>query len=60
MDQMFIVDGEELQKLIMELRGNGVAMGAKKLRIAIDGEHVKFKINERMWSPSMGRVQEPY
>lgn len=31
-----------------------------KLRVWIDGDRVKFKVNEHTWSPPMGRIQEPY
>ncbi|AZS12590.1 HNH endonuclease [Mycobacterium phage DrLupo] len=31
-----------------------------KLRVWIDGDRVKFKVNEHSWSPPMGRIQEPY
>lgn len=27
----------------------------RKLRIAIEGGQVKFKVNEHMWSPPMGK-----
>ena len=60
MDKMYVIDGRQLEQLIMELQGNGVGIKANKLRIGIDGDRVKFKVNERMWSPPMGRVQEPY
>ncbi|AAN02107.1 HNH endonuclease [Mycobacterium phage Barnyard] len=32
----------------------------RKIRFWIDGDRVKFKINEHTWSPPMGRIQEPY
>lgn len=60
MDKMYIIDGKELEQLLMELRGNGVGIKPNKLRIGIDGDYVKFKVNERIWSPPMGRVQDPY
>ena len=34
--------------------------GTHKLRVWIDGDCVKFKVNEHTWSPPMGRVQNPY
>lgn len=32
--------------------GNGVY----RLRIAVDGDELKFKANERMWTPPLGRA----
>ena len=33
---------------------------AHKLRVVIKGDCVKFKINEGVWSPPLGKIQEPY
>lgn len=42
------------------LRKAIASSNAHKLRIWIDGDCVKFKVNEYGWSPGMGRIQEPY
>lgn len=60
MDKMFVLEGFQLEQLITELKGNGVGTKPYKLRIGIDGDRVKFKVNERMWSPPMGEIQGEY
>ena len=30
--------------------------GISSLRVCVDGDNVKFKINERTWSPPMGTL----
>ena len=34
--------------------------GVRKLRVKIEGDKVKFKVNEGIWSPPYGEIQEPY
>lgn len=42
------------------IRGAFNVPDARKVRVWIDGDRVKFKVNEYGWSPPMGRIQEPY
>lgn len=43
---------------VMQLRDELLAMGTSlyKMRIYTDGETVKFKVNERIWSPPLGKM----
>jgi len=34
--------------------------GIRKLRVAIEGDRVKFKINEHTWSPPLGQKGVAY
>ncbi|HPE52972.1 MAG TPA: hypothetical protein PK852_02535 [Mesotoga prima] len=45
-------DARDLMNALRSQEKNG---GIRKLRIAIEAEGVKFKINENMWSPPMGK-----
>jgi hypothetical protein len=46
------IDGEELNSLLATLRSKKIS--PHKLRVTLDGDTVKFKVNEYMWSPPMG------
>ncbi len=52
MDTIIILYHEEIARLKSALN-NG---GTYKLRVAIEGNNVKFKTNEYMWSPPMGKL----
>lgn len=54
MDPIIILDGRELRNFLENLATTDV----RKLSVHVDGEHVKFKINEHMWSPPMGKKRE--
>jgi hypothetical protein len=53
MDKIIEINGTELQQLIYELTQNRKAY---KLRVSVDGDTVKFKMNSGMWSPPMGHL----
>ena len=54
---MIVVDDETQISSLVEAF---VMSDCKRVRVCIDGDRVKFKINEFGWSPPMGRIQEPY
>lgn len=56
MDPIIIVTGKDLIDLKFALAHGEVS----KLSVHVDGEHVKFKVNERMWSPALGKKSEDY
>jgi len=51
------LSAEEVKSLQQSLNG---AASLRKLRVSSDGNSVKFKINEGVWSPPLGRKGEPY
>lgn len=60
MDKIIEVEGQELQMLLKELvarelRGHWHNK-PYKLRVCIEGNGVKFKINESTWSPALGHL----
>ena len=52
MDTIIEIDGADLQALINVLTNNEVY----KLRVHIYGDVAQFKVNEGIWSPSLGRL----
>lgn len=59
MEPIIIVEGYELQQLIADLNYKPqLGSPAYKLSVHVDGKQVKFKVNERMWSPPIGKKRE--
>jgi hypothetical protein len=62
MDTIIEIEGVELTMLIRELvdqrKLNSPSETAKpyKLRVCIEGDTAKFKVNESTWSPPLGRL----
>lgn len=48
-------DARDLMNALRDQERNG---GIRKLRIAIEAGGVKYKVNEHMWSPPMGKEVE--
>lgn len=53
MDEFYEITGNELQQLYAELRFADKS-GLRKLRVYVDGDSLKFKVNEFIWSPPFG------
>ncbi len=53
MDEFYEITGSELQQLYAELRFADKS-GLRKLRVYVDGDSLKFKVNEFIWSPPFG------
>lgn len=54
MDEFYEVTGVQLQELYAELRFADIT-GLRKLRVYVDGDNLKFKVNEYIWSPPYGK-----
>jgi len=52
---MIVVEQKEAQMI----KDQFDAVSIRKLRVSVEGQAVKFKINEYMWSPPVGRVERP-
>lgn len=54
MDEFYEITGSELQQLYAELRFADKS-GLRKLRVYVDGDNLKIKVNEYVWSPPIGK-----
>jgi hypothetical protein len=46
------IEGDALRDLLREIDGDAGDRQLYRLRVAYDGDGVKFKLDEGMWSPS--------
>lgn len=57
---MFIIEieGDTLTEFLnfFERAVKGEPHGVYMIRISLDGDRIKAKVNERMWTPSLGKV----
>jgi hypothetical protein len=57
---MIVVGQFPATELMHALRSAEKGGGIRKMRVKVEGEQVKFKVNEMIWSPPYGEIQEPY
>lgn len=59
MDTYYELSDYEARQLLSELMmaDSKSTNGLRKLRVWVGPEGVKFKVNEYIWSPPMGKVQ---
>ena len=51
------IEGSELKNLLENLKPeNTRARMIYKLRVSVEGDNVKFKVNESTWSPPLGEL----
>lgn len=50
----------EARELASALHTAASGFGIHKMRVSVEGDRVKFKVNEGIWSPPMGRRGEQY
>jgi len=54
MNEFYEITGTQLQELYAELRFAD-KFGLRKLRVYVDGDNLKIKVNEYIWSPPIGK-----
>lgn len=54
MNEFYEITGTELQELYSAMRFADKS-GLRKIRVYVDGDHLKIKVNEFIWSPPMGK-----
>lgn len=59
-DSMIVMSPKETTDLLNTLRHTERMTGLRKLRVMVEGDRVKFKVNENTWSPPLGLPQEQY
>jgi hypothetical protein len=57
---MIVVGQFPATELMHALKAAEKRGGIRKMRVKIEGDKVKFKVNEGIWSPPYGEIQEPY
>ncbi len=55
MDEFYEIDGEELKELFSAMKFADHGIGLRKLRVYVNGDSLKFKVNEFIWSPPFGK-----
>lgn len=55
MNEFYEITGTELQELYSAMRFADKKLGLRKIRVYVDGDHLKFKVNEFVWSPPYGK-----
>ena len=58
MDKIIELSANEVRQLLAELNhaNSKSGFGIRGLRVCIEGDTAKFKVNEWMWSPPMGHL----
>lgn len=46
----------EARNLLAELQAADSKSNLRSLRVCVEGDHAKFKVNEWIWSPPLGQL----